>query len=334
MEDFEKELQDFESLLEDPSVSEIVEKARFINTYLAEYPMTEQESRQAIAELNQQWKAAELDGEEMAINGDAWVCVAGYDLELDKHFVDDSYTRFVNQRSNVGGFTFISNTEMDENGTSLTQEVFLSVKSLIHDELGYGQASVVDFVVSLKEDTHILYEGVSPQRAEKWLEYYYPEEKAEIIQASLESADEAETVLALRDFSLPLEGLTKESILELKQHFEVFTRETLQLEHHVPYLFQTCGTIKTLGTTAKGKKKYISTEALTIDRAFITVQDIYYEKSDDKQRLEPIIMGAIIGSNKHDLTLCKIPLKELYDFESIRTIISEQNREVRNKSTK
>jgi hypothetical protein len=333
MEDFEKELEGFEILLEDPSVTEIVTKARLTNEYLITHPMSEKEGNKALTELNEDWESAELTNKRMFVTGDAWSIAVGFKVEHDKQINEDAYTRFINQECIMGGFTFIENIQIDDDGVRSTQELFLNVKSLIEEEGREGNASQVDFIISLKNNTDIMYEGSSPQRAEKWLDLYYPEEKAEIAQICQNTSDEAQAILGLQNLSVSIENLDKKETKELKKNLEVFTKNLLNVEMHVPYLFETYGTIKVIGWTKKAHKKYIDTTDPGNGQGFINIYDIFFEKSDDKQHLEPLIFGGIVGRKASDLTVCKIPFKELYRIESFRTIVNERNEALSEKST-
>ncbi len=334
MEEYERQLEQIEILLDDPMLKELIKKAKFVNEYLEEFPMSEEEAKQSINDLNNDWAASGLNSEDMRVSGSAWAYGVPNSLIYDLSLERSAYTQFINQETKPSGFALLASTHLDEEGIHTTQEIFLNSKALIDDPIGNGKKSWVDFIISLNNDTFIQYEGRTPKRAEYWLDLNYPDEKADILQAIVETDDEAEALLALRTFNVPIKNLDKTAVKELKQNLEIFVKDILNLGPHVPYCFQTCGTIKVQARNEKGNLKYVKMEALTPDQAFISVgkEGVLFEKTSDGEALEPVLFGAIIAANRKDLILCKIPFKEFDDFVSTWTVVEEYNKELRRKN--
>lgn len=317
MDDFEHSLQGIETLIDDPAVKAVIDKARLINEYIAEFPMGQEEATRAIEELNKEWAEGGLKGESMRFTGKAWIMdapcayLAGYEVS------SEYFLQAVNQKIAIAGFTLLEKHTLTEEGIDTTQEVYLNGKTMIDDEAGVSGKSHVDVVGSLSEST-LYYKGISPERAAVWLDFYRPDEKEEIINACLAAENDAEIVMNLRAFRVPLDGMNKGAVKELRKNLEIFLGDALSLEKHVPYLLESCGTIQVLDVNDKGEKEYSKHYILTEEAAFVIVENVLCRKSEDGKYLEPLLQAELVHKDKKTLTVCRIPFSEIENLESVR----------------
>lgn len=321
MDEFEHNLKGIEALFEDPTVNEIIDKARRANEQVALYPAGAEEARHIIEDLNDAWAKAGLKGDTIRYTGKAWSINAPLKYVPDTEVSQDYYIEAINQKISVAGFSLFESTQLTEDGIDTAQEIYLNGVTLIDDDSGVGKKSHIDVIASLdpKEGT-LHYKGISGRRAEAWLDLYYSDIKQMIAEGCLDAEDDAKRVMRLRNLAVSTEGLGKSAIKELKSNLESYLNYMLKLERHVPYLLSTDGTIKIFGFDNEGVRRYVDNQRPHLQE-FATVHGIVCNTTDD-MLLEPQLQADLIQDDKKTLTICRIPFTSIQDIQSLRTIAS------------
>jgi len=315
MSEFNRKFAEFEAEFTDPLLKESLDEVRMLNESLLMEPTTELDARQLLDTLNQQWRDRSLNIKEMFVTGDVYI--GGeydglrYGVFNDKPAPLEQYP-FITK-----GFGMIANMQEVEDEYRVHQEIVM-LGRIEYDfgvEDGDGEKSNEACAIQLTENVTIDYREMIPSKAAAWLELYCPDTKLLIDECILQSNNEAEAMLNLRDTQLPeLKGRKRENRRNLEA-IQVYISSAIELEKHIPYLLELLGPCKDFNPyNTEWENKTI----LGVNNTLVVFNRLIADLDKETAQVQFSVEGWRLSSSKSEQVLTKIPLNTILALESGR----------------
>jgi hypothetical protein len=317
MDEFERTIDELETLFVDPVFKATIESVHEMNEMIRDQPVTESEAAQIIASLNLQWRQNGYYNRMVHVSGEM---VVGGGLEdivyTDGSQPDPGY--YDNQPVQSKGFGMEVTTSLEDGVLTYRQVIVMKGRIELPDENGIGGVTneactvpvVPEVIIECYEDT--------PQKIAAWLEVYHPDTKNLIDECIIQADDEAGAIINLRDTPLSLPEGSKKEIREVKQHLNDYISDYITFEQHIPYRAVLFGPIKLFNAETLSWEDH---DAMSEKHSLLNIQKASITHNRPTQEFKIWLEASIIVGSKIDVMTVKIPLSTLESLESGREIL-------------
>jgi len=315
MDDFERTLEELESIIIDPEFKASLEEVYDINSLLLDQPVTEDEGFKILEDINAKWRKNGYHQRKIHVSGGIYI---GGDPEYIEYpeLEPTNLSDFTSKVLKSTEFMIRSVPRMQNDKLLVEQQVLLRGFGEVEDDEGVGGISIESCAVPLMPNTVIECREMTPQKAAAWLETYHQDTKLLIDQCIVQAEDEAEALINLRDTPLPPAEGSRKEVRELKKILQAYLTANVKFELYIPYRAVLFGAATVFDTV---NLEWESKELMSVDKSLLTISTSSLKLNRETKEFEIWIEGNIITS-KSDVTYVKLPIKTIESLESGRDI--------------
>ena len=320
MDEFERTIDELETLFVDPVFKATIESVHEINEIIRDQPVNESEAAQIISTLNQQWRQNGYYHRTVHVTGEM---VVGGGLE-DIAYPDASQpapSHYDNQPIQSKGFRMDVTTSLESGELSYQQVIAMKGRIELEDKKGVGGVINEVCTIPLLPEVIVECREVTPQKIAAWLDIYHSDIKSLIDECIIQSDDEASAIMNLRDTPLCFAEGSKKNIRELKQYLNDYLSEYVQFEQYMPYRAVLFGPLKLFNTDTLCWEDH---DAMSEGRSLLNIKKASVTQNKRTQEFKIWLEANIIVGSKIDVMTVRIPLSTLESLESGREILRSE----------
>jgi hypothetical protein len=320
MDEFERTIDELETLFVDPVFKATIESVHEMNEMIRDQPVTETEATQILSALNQQWRHDGYYHRMIHVTGEM---IVGGGLE-DIVYPDASQPdpgHYNAQPIQSKGFGMEVTTNLEDGVLSYQQVIVMKGRIELADENGIGGVTNEACTVPVVPEVSIECHEVTPQKIAAWLEIYHPDTKNLIDECIMQADDEAGAIMNLRDTPLSVPEGSKKDIRELKQYLNNYISEYITFEQHIPYRAVLFGPLKLFNADTLSWEDH---DAMSEKRSLLNIQKASVTQNRRTQEFKIWLEATIIVGSKIEVKTVRIPLSTLESLESGREILRSE----------
>ncbi|MBC7459444.1 hypothetical protein H7200_01885 [Candidatus Saccharibacteria bacterium] len=320
MNEIERALSDVESLFVDPALNQFLNDAKDMNEIVREKPISDDEARSLLDEMNQQWRDASFYDQKMYVTGDMYVGGQFHEVEYQDTSLEAYKNTMVNQSFKAHGFSLINMVSEDDNGVNVQQQLVLRGVIKTQDEAGIKGISYENCGIILDRDVIIECKARTPAKVAAWLDVYYPEVKCDIDQSLSSATNEADATMNLRELSIPMIGTKKSEIKQQQKYIELYLRHNNRYEQYVPYLVELLGECQIFTHDNGG---FVDSTIMSERKSLLLIANLFVRTDYTAREFMICAEATLIQSGKKRAQLINMPLKTFMSIESTRDIVRD-----------
>jgi len=320
MDEFERTIVELEAIFTDPELDKILAYSRDVNSIIKDEPTTTLDAYKIVNELERDWQTKGFKNKEMFVTGSVYVG-GNYQLVTDTSSMDDCKVDLVNMPFKAQGFSMLNILkDVDPTTNTLVYDQRLVLWGFMEfaDKNGVDGVSIENCGIIIDENVLIECKEMTPAKVSAWLEVYETDTKRSIDEVLVNAENEAEATLQLKDVAFPIAKMRRKARKEHQGYLEEYLNHTNRYEQYIPYLAELIGDCEIYYQHDGGWKDNVITSQrktiLVINRLFLRI-------NHDKTAFIPWIEGIIVGSDKKQGRLVRLPLETIDSIESGKDIL-------------
>ena len=317
MNEHEKILSTLERSFSNPEIESILKHAIFLKeSFIGDETLTDEAIREGVRGLNARIEEAGLTAMPVFITGNCWF-PSGETDEYGNMILEDREYRAVSEREvMLHEFAVSEVPVLTEDGVDTERRLYLYGRSTERDE--DGDEMPVEAVIDLDKDMTIRFEGITPEGADAWLDYY-PEVKEDLQERLMNADTESQSIANLSDFTIDTQNIPDELVESLVLNLEVFMKKGIPLRRALPYILELVGDIEIYDIETQEFRTVEARKGHRGEAAML--YDISFEHDIETRELYPLVNCSIATHDDTDFVVCRVPLSSVRSVMSVRELM-------------